>query len=57
MKEFKDFQEFYNYGYNLVSNIKSKTNGFLAGERVEYARNNVGRHKITYDVLRFGWSR
>ena len=41
MKEFKDFQEFYNYGYNLVSNIKSKTNGFLAGERVEYARNNV----------------
>jgi len=41
MKEFKDFQEFYNYGYNLVSNIKSKTNDFLASERVEFARNNV----------------
>ena len=29
MKEFKDFQEFYNYGYNLVSNIKSKLMAFL----------------------------
>lgn len=23
----------------------------------DYARQHVGRHKITYDVLRFGWSR
>ena len=22
-----------------------------------YARNNIGRHKLTYDVLRFGWER
>ena len=41
MKEFKDFEEFYNYGYNLTKNIKSKTNNFLASERVEFARNNI----------------
>ena len=41
MKEFKDFQEFYNYGYSLTKNIKSKTNDFLASERVEFARNNI----------------
>ena len=41
MKEFKDFAEFYNYGYNLTKNIKSKTNNFLASERVEFARNNI----------------
>ena len=23
----------------------------------DFARNNIGRHKITYDVLRFGWER
>lgn len=23
----------------------------------EYARNNIGRHKLTYDVLRFGYER
>ena len=41
MKEFKGFQEFYNYGYSLTKNIKSKTNDFLASERVEFARNNI----------------
>ena len=41
MKEFKDFEEFYNYGYSLTKNIKSKTNNFLASERVEFARNNI----------------
>ena len=41
MKEFKDFQEFYNYGYSLTKNIKSKTCNFLASERVEFARNNI----------------
>ena len=41
MKEFKDFEEFYNYGYNLTKNIKSKTDNFLASERVEFARNNI----------------
>ncbi len=46
MKEFKDFQEFYNYGYNLVLDIKSKTNGLLAGERVEYARNNIYKTEL-----------
>ena len=29
----------------------------LLTESEEYARNYVGRRKITYDVLRFGWSR
>ena len=41
MKEFKDFEEFFNYGYNLTKNIKSKTNNFLASERVEFARSNI----------------
>ncbi len=41
MREFKDFEEFYNYGYSLTENIKSKTNNCLASERVEFARNNI----------------
>ena len=41
MKEFKSFEEFYNYGYSLTKNIKSKTNNFLASDRVEFARNNI----------------
>ena len=41
MKEFKDFEEFYNYGYSITKSIKSKTNNFLASERVEFARNNI----------------
>jgi len=41
MKEFKDFQEFYNFGFKLVQNVKSKTNNLLASEKVEFARNNI----------------
>ena len=41
MEEFKDFQEFYNFGFKLVQNIKSKTNNLLASEKVEFARNNI----------------
>lgn len=29
----------------------------LLVESEYYARQNVGRHKLTYDVLRFGWKR
>ena len=60
MKEFKDFQEFYNYGYSLTKNIKSKTDNFLASERVEFAReysdiirkvivDNVDEERVVYN--------
>ena len=29
----------------------------LLVESEAYALKNVGRHKLTYDVLRFGWER
>lgn len=29
----------------------------LLVESEDYARQNIGRHKVSYDVLRFGWSR
>lgn len=29
----------------------------LLVESEDYARKNIGRHKLTYDVLRFGWER
>ena len=51
MKEFKDFQEFYNYGYSLTKNIKSKTCNFLASERVEFARNNIYKSDLNYIVI------
>ena len=33
------------------------TNLDLLVESEEYAYNNIGRHYITYDVLRFGYKR
>lgn len=37
-KKYNNFEEFYNTGYNLAQEIKSKTIGMLASERVDFAR-------------------
>ena len=50
-----------NYGTKMTAIVLDRgvlgTDIDLLSPSEEYARNNVGRHKITYDVLRFGWSR
>ena len=37
-KQYDNFEEFYNIGFNLVNEIKFKTSGMLANDRVNFAR-------------------
>jgi hypothetical protein len=50
-----------NYGTKMTAIVLDRgvlgTDIDLLSPSEDYARQNVGRHKITYDVLRFGWTR
>ena len=46
-KKYTDFEEFYNNGLRLAEEVKTKTVGMLANERVNFARNYIMKNIMT----------
>ena len=46
-KKYTDFEEFYNNGLRLAEEVKTKTVGMLASERVNFARNYIMKNIMT----------